>query len=138
MSGVRKHAYFALHSRKSRVDAILPCSLRASTRDALLMEQGVAPADVSRDHVPGCDAIVRPDEGPPSVAGRDRVKGQGNEALGKGSSRTVRSKLERRYRKKSPQWSAGRRAGLIAKARGRLRTAPLLHAPSRRSAPSLM
>src|SRR3954471_80097 len=40
--------------------------------------------------------------GPPSVAGRDRVKGQGNAALGKGSSRTVRSKLERGYRDKSP------------------------------------
>jgi hypothetical protein len=35
-------AFFALHSRKSRVDANLPCSLRASTRDALLTEQGVA------------------------------------------------------------------------------------------------
>ena len=36
------------------------------------------------------------------MAGRDRVKGQGNAALGKGSSRTVRSNLERGYRVKSP------------------------------------
>src|SRR5438105_15503984 len=75
------------------------------------MEQGVAPCRRGeRSHVPGCDAIVRPDEGPPSVAGRDRVKGRSNAALGKGTSRTVRSKLVWWYRTKSPRRSAGGRA----------------------------
>src|SRR4051812_4379423 len=73
--------------------------------------------------------------GPPSVAGRDRVKGQGNAALGKGTSRTVRSNLERGYHDKSPRWSAGRRA-CPARAGGApsQKVPQLLPAPFRRSA----
>src|SRR3954470_9870847 len=54
--------------------------------------------------------------GPPSVAGRDRVKGQGNAALGKGTSRTVRSNLERGYRDKSPPVERRKASGLRKKA----------------------
>ena len=75
------------------------------------------------------------------MAGRtDRVKGRGNAARHDGRVRPdpIRSTLYGDVVSKRRQWSAGRRAGLIAKARGTSQGADYEVAPSRRSAPSLL
>ncbi len=63
--GARSRARYRL-SNQDEV-AQLPCSLRASTRDALLTERGVASCRRGqRNHVPGCGGSDRPPmRGPP-------------------------------------------------------------------------
>jgi hypothetical protein len=52
----RRRAFFYLHFGKSRIDANLPCSVRASTRDAWLTEQGWRTAGVA--NVTTCDVAA--------------------------------------------------------------------------------
>src|ERR1700733_2455351 len=70
-----------LRFREYRVSANLPCSLRASSRDAWLMEQGVA--SCRRGHVTtsqDATSSTAPDEGAAFGGRCDRAKGRGNTA----------------------------------------------------------
>lgn len=98
----------------------LPCSLRASSRDVYLAEQGVAHCRRGRrNHVPVCDAPTAPDEGA-ALGGRERSgEGQRQYRLDhrKGSSRSGPSYLRSARSQKIATWSAGR-ARLPARAGG--------------------